>query len=79
MSIFSNFSLQNVKTIYARTYEHLASAPLIITFQCDDTLDGGWSEISIHTDNKELSLALAAAINGAVEAVKAKQLEAEAA
>lgn len=72
MGIFSSFSLQRVKTITAHTYHDLASAPLILNFQCDDTLDGGWSEITIHTDNKELTQAIVDAINGAIRAVAEK-------
>lgn len=72
MGIFSSFSLQNVTGIEARAYSDLESAPLIITFRCDD-IDGGWSEATIHTGDKQLSLALVEAINGAVASVKAKR------
>lgn len=74
MSIFSSFSLQNVTSIKAHTYSDLESAPLIISFESDPALNGGWSEVTIHTANKELSLALVEAINGAVASVLAKPL-----
>jgi hypothetical protein len=73
MGIYSSFSLQNVKGIEAKGYLELASAPLIISFSVDDAHEGGWSDITIHTDNRELTLALVEAINGAVRAVLEKQ------
>lgn len=79
MGIFSSFSIQRVKTITAHTYPDLASAPLILNFQCDDTLDGGWSEIIIHTDNNELTKALVEAINSALLSIKEKHPELESA
>ena len=70
----SSFTLQNVKSVRARTYAELASAPLIIEFE-NDGLEHGWAEISVHTRNPELTLALVEAINGAVAVVKAKQAD----
>jgi hypothetical protein len=70
--MYSSFSLQRVATIEASTHADLASAPLIIRFEAEDW-QNGVSEIIIHTDNAELSLALVEAINGAVRAVKEKQ------
>ncbi len=72
MGMFSSFSLQRVATIKASTFADLASAPLRIEFESND-YEHGSSEIIIHTENAELSLALVAAINGAVAAVKEKQ------
>ena len=71
--IYSSFSLQHVKTISAHTFSELKSAPLIIGFQVDETLDGGWAEITVHTDNTELTAALVSAINSAVASIKEKQ------
>jgi hypothetical protein len=78
MGMFSSFSLQDVTKIEASEHAQLESAPLIIRFECDDYFHGT-SEIVIHTRNAELTLALAAAINGAVAAVKEKQTAAIAA
>ena len=73
-SMYSSFSLQGVRTISARTYPDLESAPLILSFEVDcATLDGGWSEITIHTESKELTAALVRAINDAVSASKESQ------
>jgi hypothetical protein len=44
----------------------------MISFEGDDW-QRGHAEITIHTDNAELSLALVEAINSAVRAVKEKQ------
>lgn len=77
--IFTSFSLQRVKTITAHTYAELASGPLVLGFQREDDLTGGWSEVTIHTDNPELAAALVEAINGVIVEVKEKQAAAKAA
>jgi hypothetical protein len=72
MGIYNSLSIQNVTKIEASAHPDLASAPLIIRFEGENWRNGS-SEVTIHTDNAELSVALVDAINGAVLAIKAKQ------
>lgn len=74
-SMYSSFSLQNITTISARTFEDLESAPIIIEFDGDK----GRSEITIHTRNAALTRALVDAINGAVKSAMDKPTLVEAA
>lgn len=66
--MFASISFQQVKRIRAHAYPELESAPLIIQF--DDTNSTAWGlgEVTIHTENPELSAALVEAINAVVAA-----------
>lgn len=58
--MFTSLSFHEAKRVTASTYEDLASAPLNITIHAKSGDNG---EITIHTYDKALSLALVAAIN----------------
>jgi hypothetical protein len=74
MTVHTSFTIQYVTKVRARAAAGLSSAPVTICFEGEDWRNGV-SEITIHTDNAELSSALANAINEAVRSVKAKQAE----
>ena len=70
MTVTSQTSFHGVTKIHANTFSDLDSAPIMLELEGDDWKQGSVG-LTIYTHDHELADAVVAAINGAVESVKA--------
>src|ERR1700756_140565 len=63
-TMYAGLSIQNAKLVSVVVYPELPSRPVILRF--DGTDGKAWGEVTFHTENRELAVALAEAIGGVI-------------